>query len=81
MKLKILGVPEVIVEEKEIILSLVEGEDGAVTLAAVTKSGKRVLRGTILTIRPDGTMYRNRALSPNLGFKLDKEEKIVERNS
>ena len=51
-------------------------EDGRVYLVALDAAGDRVSQGYLMEITRPGTIRRCHAVSPSLGFKLDKSGKI-----
>jgi hypothetical protein len=64
-------------KEKETVrLRLVQHEDKGISLCAVDKDGIRIERGTLLTIRNDGSLSRDGFLNEELGFKLNERGQI-----
>lgn len=63
--------------EKTIYLQLVENLQGSISLIAVDENGKRLPSGILLTVDSKG-MYRHYGVAPELGFALDKFQRIEE---
>lgn len=66
-------------EDMAVRIRLTEIE-GHITLMAVDKNGVCLSQGNLLILHSDGTLERAPAVSPHLGFQLDSEGKIKERN-
>jgi maltose-binding protein MalE len=64
--------------EQVLRLKLKEDTNGDVDLIAVDEHGAIVSGGVLLTIRPRGTVKRQRGVSDNLGLQIGFDGKIVE---
>ena len=67
MKLKVFDAPSI--EEKTINLMLIQG-NGSVHVVMVDEKGKRITRGSLLTIRQEGIAV-DPGVDPAFGFSLD----------
>jgi hypothetical protein len=63
-------------EEKEVYLRLFQ-HNNVIILKAVNHQGLPHPGGCLLEINNQGKIYRNRSVSPYLGFKLDGEGRIA----
>ena len=57
--------------ERTLRLALQKGYADGVTLIAVDTEGKRVSAGSLVTIRPDGTLHLCGSINRGLGLDLD----------
>jgi len=64
-------------QEKVCRVKLIQYGD-EIALCAVDKFGNRKNGGSLFTLLPDGTAYRNSSIDEDLGFKLDEKGRICE---
>ncbi len=62
--------------EKVVRLRLKSQEDGEIVVLAVNESGKKLSQGNLVGFLLNGQILQYPGVNPDLGFDLDKDERI-----
>jgi len=63
-------------EKEEPLLRLIKDSNGDIDLIVCDGEGVKIKGGTILSIRPDGTLFRAECINPKTGLALDSYGRI-----